>query len=162
MVTNIDRLAKDRVANAPFDKTYTGTITKVLFDTDTLITDKLYNKYTIKYNGTECNVYINDGLKHGINEEVRVCLPNNILTKKYVEVINIYQTHPDKVVCDSTLHTITEYWNNVNDITKPYKQTYKFTVINEERKYRRSNFFRISKWNYYDFGGFYNWIKLNF
>ena len=121
MVTNIDRLAKDRVANAPFDKTYTGTITKVLFDSDTLITDKLYNKYTIKYNGTECNVYINDGLKHGVNEEVRVCLPNNILTKKYVEVITDYLPPKTITASDNELK-FTRYYSL--DKTKTYDNTY--------------------------------------
>ena len=132
-VSGIDSLVTYRINNAPFDRTYTGTIIKVLFNESTLPTDKLYNKYTVKFNGMESNVYIADssnGMKHVIGEQVRIHIPNNVLTNKYTEVINNGR-HPDKVVCDSILHTITEYWDNEKEPNKPFKQVYKFTVINE-------------------------------
>lgn len=111
LATQIDNVAKFRAENAPFDKTYLGVIVKANFDKNTKPDDKKYNQYTIRYNGTELNFYINDGNIHNEGEVVRVHIPRNSLSARYVEIIK-KKPHPYKIrydEVDNEKDTITEF-----------------------------------------------------
>ena len=125
LATQIDNVAKFRAENAPFDKTYLGVIVKANFDKNTKSDDKKYNQYTIRYNGTELNFYINDGNVHSEGEVVRVHIPRNSLSARYVELIK-ERPHPYKIrydEVDNEKDTITEFrCTNEEALKKHFKE----------------------------------------
>lgn len=45
----VDRLVNQRLKEAPFDKSYSGVISEVLFDPDTEPDDVKFGQYKVKY-----------------------------------------------------------------------------------------------------------------
>ena len=112
LIDSIYKCMQTGVQQASFDTTYTGIITKVNFDENTKPTDKTYNNYAVKYNGVERNFYIKDGITHKVGEAVRVHVPKNNSTSRYVEVINNNGSHPYHIEYNDDDDTITELWCN--------------------------------------------------
>lgn len=110
-----DNLVKDRINSAPYNQTYIGTIIAVKFNGETDVKSADYNKYTVRFNTLERDFIINDGKFHVIGEKVYVHIPNNDLSKRYVETIYggiNTKSHPKKVVYNNDNDTITEYWTD--------------------------------------------------
>ena len=120
------------VQQASFDTTYTGIITKVNFDENTKPTDKTYNNYAVKYNGVERNFYIKDGITHKVGEAVRVHVPKNNSTSRYVEAMNNTNgSHPYHIEYNDDDDTITELW--CDDETAIANYFEKQEPINEDK-----------------------------
>ncbi len=86
----IDYVDKE-IKKAPFDKTYNGIISDILFNSDTDIKDSNFGMYLVKYGNTEKKIKITDGLVHSIGERVKVCIeennPNNVSVESIVKRI---------------------------------------------------------------------------
>ncbi len=86
----IDFVDKE-IKNAPFDKTYNGIISEILFTPDTDIKDNNFGTYLVRYGSTEKKVRITDGLIHSIGERVKVYVerndPNNVSVEPTVKRI---------------------------------------------------------------------------
>ena len=73
----VDRLVNQRLKEAPFDKSYSGVISEVLFDPDTEPDDVKFGQYKVKYGSAEKTIKLNDGLVHEIGERVDVHIYEN-------------------------------------------------------------------------------------
>ena len=71
MAQAVNRLVAQRINNAPYDKTYSGIISDILFEPDTDIKDEKFGQYKIRYGtGTEKNIKLNDGIVHEIGDKI--------------------------------------------------------------------------------------------
>ena len=71
MAQAVDRLVVQRINNAPYDKTYSGIISDILFEPNTDIKDEKFGQYKIRYGtGAEKIIKLNDGLIHEVGERV--------------------------------------------------------------------------------------------
>lgn len=139
----VDKLVSNRLKQAPFDKSYSGVISEVLFDPETPINSSKFGTYKVKYGSSEKTFKLNDGLVHEIGERVDVYVyennPNHIVVTPIVQRIP-----PCKITCD--------YSNDHEDKLTIYRKTktngkiygtereYKFVVENrdtEDEKYTK-------------------------
>lgn len=73
----VDRLVNQRLKEAPFDKSYSGVISEVLFDPDTEPDDVKFGQYKVRYGSAEKTIKLNDGLVHEVGERVDVHVYEN-------------------------------------------------------------------------------------
>ena len=126
----VDRLVGQRINKAPYDKTYSGIISDVLFEPDTKLDDEKFGQYKIRYGtGTEKKIKLNDGLVHEVGERVKVHVPENDRNRMYIEPI-VKRIVPYKIVYDDDRtsfieHRKTETNGKVYEIESEYKLTVK-------------------------------------
>ena len=128
----VANIAKKEVDNAPYDKTYSGIISDVLFEPTTDIKDENFGKYKIRYGtGTEKTIKLNDGLVHEIGERVKVHVPENDRNRMYIEPI-IKRVVPYKIVYDNEKNSYTEYRKvETNGKTYELESEYKLIIENK-------------------------------
>lgn len=128
----VANIAKKEVDNAPYDKTYSGIISGVLFDPTTDIKDENFGKYKIRYGtGTEKTIKLNDGLVHEVGERVKVHVPENDRNRMYIEPI-IKRVVPSKIVYDNEKNSYTEYRKvETNGKTYELESEYKLIIENK-------------------------------
>ncbi len=128
----VANIAKKEVDNAPYDKTYSGIISDVLFEPTTDIKDENFGKYKIRYGtGTEKIIKLNDGLVHEIGERVKVHVPENDRNRMYIEPI-IKRVVPSKIVYDNEKNSYTEYRKvETNGKTYELESEYKLIIENK-------------------------------
>jgi len=85
----IDKLVIHRLKEAPFDKSYSGVISDVLFEPNTPLDSSEFGKYKIKYGTSEKTIKLNDSLVHEIGERVNVHVyennPNHIIVEPVIK-----------------------------------------------------------------------------
>lgn len=128
----VANIAKKEVDNAPYDKTYSGIISDVLFEPTTDIKDENFGKYKIRYGtGTEKTIKLNDGLVHEVGERVKVHIPENNRNRMYIEPI-IKRVIPYKIVYDNEKNSYTEYRKvETNGKTYELESEYKLIIENK-------------------------------
>ena len=128
----VANIAKKEVDNAPYDKTYSGIISDVLFEPTTDIKDKKFGQYKIRYGtGTEKTIKLNDGLVHEIGERVKVHVPENDRNRMYIEPI-VKRVIPYKIVYDNEKNSYTEYRKvETNGKTYELESEYKLIIENK-------------------------------
>ena len=126
------RIAENSVKTAPYDKTYSGIISDILFDPTTDIKDENFGKYKIRYGtGTEKTIKLNDGLVHEVGERVKVHVPENNRNRMYIEPI-IKRVVPSKIVYDNEKNSYTEYRKvETNGKTYELESEYKLIIENK-------------------------------
>lgn len=77
-------VADERVKHFNYDRTYTGTITKVLFTVSTATTDPDYERYEVITDGGFFQPQILDGIIHNVGEPVKVHISATGKTTAYV------------------------------------------------------------------------------
>lgn len=87
----VDRLVTRRLKEAPFDKSYSGVISEILFEPDTPMNSSKFGAYKVKYGVSEKTVKLNDNFVHEIGERVKVTVyennPNHIVVKPVIKRI---------------------------------------------------------------------------
>lgn len=128
----VANIAKKEVDNAPYDKTYSGIISDVLFEPTTDIKDENFGKYKIRYGtGTEKTIKLNDGLVHEVGERVKVHVPENDRNRMYIEPI-VKRVIPSKIVYDNEKNSYTEYRKvETNGKTYELESEYKLIIENK-------------------------------
>ena len=128
----VANIAKKEVDNAPYDKTYSGIISDVLFEPTTDIKDENFGKYKIRYGtGTEKTIKLNDGLVHEVGERVKVHVPENDRNRMYIEPI-VKRVVPSKIVYDNEKNSYTEYRKvETNGKTYELESEYKLIIENK-------------------------------
>lgn len=128
----VANIAKKEVDNAPYDKTYSGIISDVLFEPTTDIKDENFGKYKIRYGtGTEKTIKLNDGLVHEVGERVKVHIPENDRNRMYIEPI-VKRVIPSKIVYDNEKNSYTEYRKvETNGKTYELESEYKLIIENK-------------------------------
>lgn len=129
----VDRLVNQRIKNAPYDKTYSGIISDVLFEPTTDIKDENFGKYKIRYGtGTEKTIKLNDGLVHEIGERVKVHVPENDRNRMYIEPL-VKRVIPYKIVYDDEKTSFIEH-RKIETNGKAYEieSEYKLVVKNKD------------------------------
>lgn len=126
------RIAEDRVKTAPYDKTYSGIISDVLFEPTTDIKDENFGKYKIRYGtGTEKTIKLNDGLVHEVGERVKVHVPENNRNRMYIEPL-VKRVIPYKIVYDDKKTSFIEHRKiETNGKVYEIESEYKLTVENK-------------------------------
>lgn len=132
MAQAVDRLVAQRINNAPYDKTYLGIISDILFEPDTDIKDEKFGQYKIRYGtGAEKNIKLNDGIVHEIGERVKVYVPENDRNRMFIEP-TIKSTTPYKIVYDDENTKFIEHRKiETNGKVYEIKSEYKLTVENK-------------------------------
>lgn len=128
----VDRLVGQRINNAPYDKTYSGIISDILFEPDTKLDDEKFGQYKIRYGkGTEKIIKLNDGIVHEVGERVKVYVPENDRNRMYIEP-TVKRVIPYKIVYDDEEITFIEH-RKVETNGKKYEteSKYKLTVKNK-------------------------------
>lgn len=128
----VDRLVKKEISQAPYDKTYSGIISDILFEPDTDIKDEKFGQYKIRYGtGAEKNIKLNDGIVHEIGERVKVYVPENDRNRMFIEP-TIKSTTPYKIVYDDENTKFIEHRKiETNGKVYEIKSEYKLTVENK-------------------------------
>lgn len=128
----VDRLVGQRINNAPYDKTYSGIISDVLFEPDTKLNDEKFGQYKIRYGtGTEKIIKLNDGLVHEIGERVKVYVPENDRNRMFIEPI-VKRIIPYKIVYDDENTKFIEHRKiETNGKVYEIESEYKLTVENK-------------------------------
>lgn len=132
MAQSVDRLVSQRINNAPYDKTYSGIISDILFEPDTKIDDVKFGQYKIRYGiGAEKIIKLNDGLVHEIGERVKVYVPENNSNRMFIEPV-VKRVIPYKIVYDDEKTSFIEH-RKIETNGKVYEivSEYKFTVENK-------------------------------
>lgn len=95
----VDRLVGQRVQKAPYDRTYGGIISAILFTPETRKDDVLFGQYKVRFGNTEKKVKLIDGIVHEVGERVNVTVcgndPNRIIYEPVVR-----KTYPTKINWD--------------------------------------------------------------
>ena len=132
MAQAVDRLVVQRINNAPYDKTYSGIISDVLFEPDTKLNDEKFGQYKIRYGtGTEKIIKLNDGLVHEVGERVKVYVPENDRNRMFIEP-TIKRIVPYKIVYDDENTKFIEHRKiETNGKVYEIKSEYKLTVENK-------------------------------
>ena len=132
MAQAVDRLVVQRINNAPYDKTYSGIISDVLFEPDTKLNDEKFGQYKIRYGtGTEKIIKLNDGLVHEVGERVKVYVPENDRNRMFIEPI-VKRIIPYKIVYDDENTKFIEHRKiETNGKVYEIKSEYKLTVENK-------------------------------
>lgn len=128
----VDRLVNQRIKAAPYDKTYSGIISDVLFEPTTDIKDEKFGQYKIRYGtGTEKTIKLNDGLVHEIGERVKVHVPENDRNRMYIEPI-VKRVIPYKIVYDDDKTSFIEHRKiETNGKVYEIESEYKLVVKNK-------------------------------
>ena len=131
MAQAVDSLIEQRISKAPYDKTYAGIISEVLFEPDTDIKDSKFGTYKVRYNNAEKTFKLNDGIVHEIGERVMVYVPENNPNRMFVEPV-IKRVMPYKIVYDNENDTFIEH-RKIETDGKVYeiKSEYTLTVENK-------------------------------
>lgn len=132
MAQSVDRLVSQRINNAPYDRTYSGIISEVLFEPTTKIDDVKFGQYKIRYGtGAEKIIKLNDGLIHEIGERVKVYVPENDMSRMFIEPV-VKRIIPYKIVYDDEKTSFIEH-RKVQTNGKVYEieSEYKLTVKNK-------------------------------
>ena len=126
------RIAEDRVKTAPYDKTYSGIISNVLFEPTTDIKDEKFGQYKIRYGtGTEKIIKLNDGLVHEVGERVKVHVPENDRNRMYIEPL-VKRVIPYKIVYDDEKTSFIEHMKiETNGKVYEIESEYKLVVKNK-------------------------------
>lgn len=126
------RIAENSVKAAPYDKTYSGIISDVLFEPTTDIKDENFGKYKIRYGtGTEKTIKLNDGLIHEVGERVKVHVPENDRNRMYIEPI-VKRVIPYKIVYDDEKTSFIEHRKiETNGKIYEIESEYKLVVKNK-------------------------------
>ena len=126
------RIAENSVKAAPYDKTYSGIISNVLFEPTTDIKDENFGKYKIRYGtGTEKTIKLNDGLVHEVGERVKVHVPENDRNRMYIEPI-VKRVIPYKIVYDDDKTSFIEHRKiETNGKVYEIESEYKLVVKNK-------------------------------
>lgn len=127
MAQAVDSLVEQRISKAPFDKTYAGIISGILFEPDTDIKDSKFGTYKVRYNNAEKTFKLNDEIVHEIGERVMVYVPENNPNRMFVEPV-VKRVVPYKIVYDNENDTFTEHRKietdgKVFEIESKYKLT---------------------------------------
>ena len=131
MAQAVDSLVEQRISKAPYDKTYAGIISEVLFEPDTDIKDSKFGTYKVRYNNAEKTFKLNDGIVHEIGERVMVYVPENNPNRMYVEPV-INRVVPYKIVYDNENDTFIEHRKiKTNNKVYEIESKYKLTVENK-------------------------------
>ena len=132
MAQAVDRLVAQRINNAPYDKTYSGIISDVLFEPDTKLNDEKFGQYKIRYGtGTEKIIKLNDGLVHEVGERVKVYVPENDRNRMFIEP-TVKRIIPYKIVYDDENTKFIEHRKiETNGKVYEIKSEYKLTVENK-------------------------------
>lgn len=132
MAQAVDRLVVQRINNAPYDKTYSGIISDILFEPDTDIKDEKFGQYKIRYGtGAEKNIKLNDGIVHEVGERVKVYVPENDRNRMFIEP-TIKRIVPYKIVYDDENTKFIEHRKiETNGKVYEIKSEYKLTVENK-------------------------------
>lgn len=132
MAQAVDRLVVQRINNAPYDKTYSGIISDILFKPDTDIKDEKFGQYKIRYGtGAEKIIKLNDGLVHEVGERVKVYVPENDRNRMFIEP-TIKRIIPYKIVYDDENTKFIEHRKiETNGKVYEIKSEYKLTVENK-------------------------------
>ena len=128
----VDRLVKKEISQAPYDKTYSGIISDVLFEPNTDIKNEKFGQYKIRYGtGAEKNIKLNDGIVHEIGERVKVYVPEHDRNSMFIEQ-TIKSTTPYKIVYDDENTKFIEHRKiETNGKVYEIKSEYKLTVENK-------------------------------
>lgn len=128
----VDRLVIQRIKTAPYDKTYSGIISDVLFEPTADIKDENFGKYKIRYGtGTEKTIKLNDGLVHEVGERVKVHVPENNRNRMYIEPI-VKRVVPYKIVYNDEKTSFIEHRKiETNGKVYEIESEYKLTVENK-------------------------------
>lgn len=85
----VDKLVGNRLKQAPFDKSYSGVISEVMFEPDTPMDNFQFGMYKIKYGSSEKTIKLNDNFVHEIGERVNVYVyennPNHIVVEPVIK-----------------------------------------------------------------------------
>lgn len=132
MAQSVDRLVSQRIDNAPYDKTYSGIISDVLFEPNTKIDDVKFGQYKIRYGtGAEKTIKLNDGLVHEIGERVKVYVPENDMNRMFIEPV-VKRVIPYKIVYDDEKTSFIEHRKiETNGKVYEIESEYKLTVKNK-------------------------------
>ena len=132
MAQAVDRLVGQRINNAPYDKTYSGIISDILFKPDTDIKDEKFGQYKIRYGtGAEKIIKLNDGLVHEVGERVKVYVPENDRNRMFIEP-TVKRIIPYKIVYDDENTKFIEHRKiETNGKVYEIKSEYKLTVENK-------------------------------
>ena len=128
----VDRLVAQRIKTAPYDKTYLGIISNVLFEPTTNIKDEKFGQYKIRYGtGTEKTIKLNDGLVHEVGERVKVHVPENDRNRMYIEPL-VKRVIPYKIVYDDNKTSFIEHRKiETNGKVYEIESEYKLVVKNK-------------------------------
>lgn len=128
----VDRLVGQRINNAPYDKTYSGIISDILFEPDTKLDDEKFGQYKIRYGaGTEKIIKLNDGLVHEVGERVKVYVPENDRNRMFIEP-TVKRIIPYKIVYDDENTKFIEHRKiETNGKVYEIESEYKLTVENK-------------------------------
>ena len=132
MAQAVDRLVVQRINNAPYDKTYSGIISDILFEPNTDIKDEKFGQYKIRYGtGAEKIIKLNDGLVHEVGERVKVYVPENDRNRMFIEPV-VKRIIPYKIVYDDENTKFIEHRKiETNGKVYEIKSEYKLTVENK-------------------------------
>ena len=126
----VDQLINKRLKNAPFNKSYSGVISELLFEPDTPRDSSQFGTYKIRYGTSETVVKLNDSFVHEIGERVKVTLfennPNHIVVKPVIRNIPPY-----KIAYDSKENKYIEY-RRVKTGGKIYETTDEYKILSEK------------------------------
>lgn len=126
-----DKLISKRIDKAPFDKTYAGIISEILFEPDTKPDDIRFGQYKVRYGNSERKFKLNDGLVHEIGERVTVRVFENNPNRIYIEP-TITRIVPYKIVYNNENDTFVEYRKvKTNGQVYELESEYKLTVENK-------------------------------
>lgn len=128
-------IALNKIKEAPFDKSYYGTISAILFKPNTDRKSVDFGRYKVRYKTEEKIVRINDGLIHNIGERVRIYIFENNLENIYVEPL-ITRILPKTI-------TYTDGTTTKNSITQDLVTTVKETIVNG-KTYTLTDVFKIN------------------
>lgn len=116
-----DQITKHKLKKAPFDKSYSGVISEVLFDPDTPKNSFQFGTYKIRFGTSEKVIKLNDTFVHEIGERVNVCMyennPNHIVTEPVIKEIA-----PENIDYDNNKNAFTEH-RTVKTNGKAYETT---------------------------------------
>ena len=90
----VDKLVNHRLKNAPFDKSYSGVISEILFEPDTPTNSSKFGTYKVKYGVSEKIIKLNDSFVHEIGERVEV---------------HVYENNPNHIVVEPVIQRIPPY-----------------------------------------------------
>lgn len=134
---NIDQIIKTRFDKAPFDKTYAGIISEILFEPGTKPDDIRFGQYKVRYGNSERKFKLNDGLVHEIGERVTVHVfendPNRIVVYPNIDYIVPSKVAYDEDDEDTDSVTITREVKTNNQIYK-IEDKYKLKIKNKNTK----------------------------
>lgn len=125
------RIVDYKMQHAPYDKSYSGVISAILFEPDTDIKDEKFGTYKVRYNNAEKTFKLNDGIVHEVGERVMVYMPVNNPNRMFVEPI-VKRVVPYKIVYDNEKDTFIEH-RKIKTDGKVYEieSEYKLTVKNK-------------------------------